>query len=161
VESEEPGGLGFMPDADVLVARFTSTAGLYTGLVYVAVTALAVAVMRGRDDFPLVIGLLVVAWLLFPYTYLLYPWRGCKALAKEPHCVGEIEETVSDECLHARNANVASRYEWSMFTKCIERRDLFVLRIGKKHWMVIPKDAFQSENDVARFREIVTSKIGG
>lgn len=134
---------------------------LWTALIYLAVTAPAIPLMRGTEDFALVVGLLVFAWLLFPYSYFLHPWRCCKALAKEPNFVGEVEMMISDDCLHAANANVGSRYEWSMFTKCIEGRELFVLRIGKKHTMVIPKGALRSADDMARFREIVADKIRG
>lgn len=132
---------------------------VWTALAYLAVTALAIPLMRGTNDFALGAGLLAFVWLLFPYSYFLHPWRYCKGFADEPSFVGEVEMVVSDDCLHGANANVDCRYEWSMFTRCIEGRELFVLRIGKKHTMTIPKGAFESAEDMARFREILASKV--
>lgn len=160
-------------DANAIIIRFSLTSKmlfrahwvlyarriLCVALIYLAVTVLGVLVMRGSDEYPLVITLLIVAWLLFAYSYLLYPWRSCKSWMQEPNMSGEREITVDNECVRGKTDYGEARYEWSMFSLFKERRDLFVLRLGKKQMFVIPKSSFENEDSITRFREILGSKI--
>jgi len=84
-----------------------------------------------------------------------------RGLVKEPNFAGECELTADEDAIRARNGQIESRFEWSSFTRLFELKDLLVLRIGKKHMMVIPEDAFETRNDLARFRDLVNRKIAG
>ena len=134
---------------------------LIVTIVVLAVTAVSILTSWNTTDFAMTCAVWAAIWLLLAHLYVLRPWLHYRGWVREPNVTGECEVKVEADALHAGNARVESRYEWSMFTRRIERGGLFVLRIGKKQMIVIPKSAFASDEDLARFREIVTSKIGG
>lgn len=162
-----------MADADTLTVRFRQTAKILlrgqwalharririVGLLMITSTGIAVVAEWGKNDSALMLGLLGIGWLLVAHAYVLRPWLTYRAFLKEPNMAGELALTFGHECVRAENGTVNSRYDWSAFTKCIEGRDLFVLRLGKKHILVVPKSAFVSNEDMERFREIVASKV--
>jgi len=103
--------------------------------------------------------LLAVGWLLLAYRYILRPWFAYKAFAKEPNLAGGVEVTAARDGIRMKSAKGESRSAWSAFPAFLERPELFVLRLGKKQMIVIPKSAFTSEDDLAKFRQILASNI--
>jgi hypothetical protein len=128
-------------------------------VIFVAATALIVAAEWGEKDAGVMLGLLGLAWLLVLHAYVSRPWLAYRAHLKEPNMAGELKLTFGDDCIRAESGAIRSKYQWSAFTKFIEARDLFVLRIGKRHTMVVPKSAFETAEDMARFRELTASSI--
>jgi len=162
-------------DTDMLTIRFGQTAAmlfrghwaiyarrtLYVALALFVLSIVALAAtLNSPDEFSIVLGACIALWLLLPLAHVLRPWFCFKAWMKEPNMAGEGEITVDDECLRGKTGQGQCCYEWSMFSLFRERRDLFVLRLGKKQMIVIPKSAFASQDDEARFRGILASKIG-
>lgn len=128
------------------------------GLFVLSIVALA-ATLNSPDEFSMVLGACIALWLLLPLAHVLRPWLSYKAWMKEPNMAGGRGITLDHESLRVKTGQLEARYEWSMFTLFRERRDLFVFRLGRKQMIVIPKTAFTSQDDLARFREIVASKI--
>ena len=162
-----------MPETDAVTVRFSLTPKMLlqghlilkgqrialTWLVYLLLTSFCLLATWSRSGFSYVLGVWIALWLLLPYAYLLRPWFVFRGMMKEPNMVGECELVADGDSLRGANGQIQTRYEWSSVSQLVERKDLFVLRIGKKHMMVIPKSAFASQDDMARFRKIVTSKI--
>lgn len=162
-------------DTDAVTVRFVQTAALlvkghwamyarrtlYVGLALFALSIVALAAtMKSSDAFSTVLGVCIGLSILLPAA-LLDPWLRYKRWMKEPNMARERQITVDDACLQISDGTGEARYEWSMFTLLRERRELFVLRLGKMRMFVIPKTAFTTQDDLARFREIVASKIRG
>lgn len=162
-----------MTDSHTVTARFNQTAGLLfkghlvlnrrrillVGIMYLGATAVWFLASRDSDWFHLMLGLSVVIWLLYLHAYLLHPWLYYRAMVNEPNMAGECEVEADDDSFRARNGEVESRFEWSCFTRLIERPDMLVLRVGKKQMIVVPKTSFGSEDDIAHFRGILSRRV--
>jgi hypothetical protein len=130
------------------------------GMACLVYSALAVAATLKKIELSsLMLMGTVILWVVFVSFYLLRPWLSYRSWMKEPGMASEWVITLDDEGLRGSTSIAESRRDWSAFSKLIERRDLFILPVGKMQLLVIPKSAFASQDDLARFREIVTSKI--
>lgn len=138
---------------------FYSRRTLIVGLVVLGMSAFSVATNWRTKDLPLTLAVWTVAWILLGLRYVLGPWLHYRAWVKEPNVGGPCELTVDGDSIKATSNQMKSVYEWSIVTRSAESAGLFVLRIGKKQMMVIPKSSFESEDDLARFRRILASKI--
>jgi hypothetical protein len=161
-------------ERDAIVVTFTPTLQMYyrgylalnkgriirTGAVLLLLSAAGMSLTWTSANFSYALAMAIVLCLILPAEFFLLTWLKLRGLMKEPSLAGEVTMTISDDCLAGKNRSIDSRCEWPMFTKYIERSDTFVLRAGKKHTMVIPKNAFEDQDDLARFRELLASKIG-
>lgn len=71
------------------------------------------------------------------------------------------ELTFSDEGIRARTAKIDSKHAWSLYTKAIEGRDIYLLLYGQDTRMMtaVPKRVFADKDQEYRFRELVTRHI--
>lgn len=132
---------------------------LLVGLVMLAVTAFFVVTSRGSKDFSIVLAIFAVGWLLLIHSHLLRPWLAYKAIERDPNLAASCDIKADHASITMRTGKGTSTLRWSAFPAFIERPELFVLRLGKKQMIVIPKSGFESEEDLARFGEILRSKI--
>ena len=113
----------------------------------------------GTHDFAGMVQLYAALWLTLIGVITLVPWLRYRAWLKEPSLTGDCEVAVDEDCLMTRNGQAQTRYEWSAFTKVIEDRSVFVLRLGKRAMLVIPKSAFTDPDNLSVFRDILDRKI--
>ncbi len=132
---------------------------LIVGLVLLAMSAFSIATNWRTKDLPLTLAIWSAAWIIVGLRYVFVPWLHYRAWAKEPNVGGQCELIVDGDSLKATTNQMRTVYEWSAVTKCVESTGLFVLRIGRKQMMVIPKSGFESEADIARFRQTAAQKI--
>jgi hypothetical protein len=61
--------------------------------------------------------------------------------------------------IHFKTATIDSALAWSFYDSVIEDSAVFLLRNGKSMYSVIPKRAFNTEDELCRFREMVRSRV--
>lgn len=128
--------------------------------VFAAVTAADLLLARGDDDyFKVVLAVFGFLWAFYIFSALMYPVFICRAWMKEPGLASPSELTADDTGIFAKNPQMETAYQWSGFTKFAESRGLFALSLGKRMLMVVPKDSFENEADVARFRDLLNRNI--
>jgi hypothetical protein len=71
------------------------------------------------------------------------------------------ELTFSHEGITVKTPKIDSKLAWSLYTKVIEGRQMYLLIYGKETRMMtaVPKRAFTDNNQENRFRELVTQHI--
>jgi len=69
--------------------------------------------------------------------------------------------TFSDEGITVKTSQIDSKTAWSLYTKVIEGRDMYLLLYGKETRMMtaVPKRAFTSNDQEQLFRELVTRHV--
>jgi hypothetical protein len=69
--------------------------------------------------------------------------------------------TFSEEGIHGKSSQIDSKMAWSLYTKVLEGRDMYVLLYGKDTRMMtaVPKRAFSSNEQEQLFRELVSQHI--
>ena len=103
---------------------------------------------------------IVVAWLCMPHAYILAPWLHFRAVLRHPPCDSEGQLTFSDNGVHLKDRYADSQCEWAVFTRFIEGRSLFVLVLGRRGFIAIPKGVFASDTDRAQFRDMARRSAG-
>lgn len=132
---------------------------MWLGLYGLLLTFLWAFTFRGTDDSRTFGMLVVVFWLACVINWFVSPVMKVRAMLKEPNFAGECELVAEDDHLLAKNGSMETRYDWSSFSKFMERESLLFIQLGKRSFIAIPKSAFDTEDDLARFRGIVTRKI--
>jgi len=71
------------------------------------------------------------------------------------------ELTFSDEGIQVKTSQIDSKMAWSLYTKVVEGRDMYLLLYGKDTRMMtaVPKRVFSSNDQEQLFRELVTRHI--
>jgi len=71
------------------------------------------------------------------------------------------ELTFSDEGIKVKTPQIDSKLAWSLYTKIIEGRDMYVLIYGNETRTMtpVPKRAFLNEDQEKRFRELIARHI--
>jgi YcxB-like protein len=71
------------------------------------------------------------------------------------------ELTFSDEGVQVKTSQIDSKMAWSLYTKVVEGRDMYLLLYGKDTRMMtaVPKRVFSSNDQEQLFRELVTRHI--
>ncbi len=62
--------------------------------------------------------------------------------------------------IHFRTKSIDSRLTWDHYTRVLEDERLWLLVYGTRMYSVIPKRAFKSNEEVARFRRLIDKNIG-
>lgn len=163
-----------MSNSDLITIRFTHDAKLLLkghwvlygrntrsaiGGFLFATAVVLYATWNRPQELGMVLRFLPLLWALMLYLYLLQPWLSYKQWVQQPNVRGEREVTVDKKALTMRAGQGEARYAWSAFRLYRERPEFFVLRLGKKQMIVIPKSGFANEADMARFRRILSEKI--
>lgn len=163
-----------MSNSDLVTIRFThdakllfkghwalygrNTVNAIGGLLFATVVILY-ATRNRPQELGLVVRVGPILWALMLYAYLLQPWLSYRKWVQQPNVRGEREIAVDDTALKMKGNQRQVRYAWSAFTLHKERPEFFVLRLGKKQMIVIPKSGFANDADLARFRRILSNKI--
>jgi len=71
------------------------------------------------------------------------------------------EVTFSSEGVFVKTIQIDSKLAWSLYTKAIEGREMYLMMYGKDTRMMtaVPKRAFKSRDEEIQFRELVTRHI--
>lgn len=71
------------------------------------------------------------------------------------------ELTFSDEGIKVKTPQIDSKLAWSLYTKAIEGRDMYVLIYGNetRTMTAVPKRAFLNQDQENRFRELIARHI--
>src|ERR1043166_1240656 len=71
------------------------------------------------------------------------------------------EITFSDEGVKLKTSQIDSKMAWSLYTRVVEGRDMYLLFYGKDTRMMtsVPKRAFTSNDQEQLFRELITRHI--
>ena len=71
------------------------------------------------------------------------------------------ELTFSDEGIKVKTPQIDSKLAWSLYTKVVEGRDMYVLIYGNetRTMTAVPKRAFVNEDQENRFRELIARHI--
>ena len=113
------------------------------------------------DGFALVITLILV---IFFDIFLVY--NGLVTIPRQyyrgdPKFREKYQVTFSDECVVVKTFQIDSKLAWSLYTKVIEGRDMYLLMYGKDLRMMtaVPKRVFKSSDEEMQFRTLVSRHI--
>jgi hypothetical protein len=65
----------------------------------------------------------------------------------------------SEQGIHYTTETIDSQFEWPMFTKVLKGPDQFLLYHGKNQFIIIPKRAFRSTEDLNSFDLLLTKVV--
>lgn len=132
---------------------------MFVGLWGVALSVLWLFAYRGTDDSN-TMGIAVLAfWLSYALGFFVLPVVRLKAFLREPNLAGECLIAVSEDGLVGRNGNMETRYQWKSFSRFVETSHLLFLQIGRKHFITIPKAAFDDQDELTRFTDILSRNL--
>lgn len=80
-------------------------------------------------------------------------WKGL------PNLHHPIRVEVNEEILKFKTINSESITQWQLYTKAVETKNLFMLYRAKTVFYMIPKRAFDSDEPVDEFRELLRNNI--
>jgi len=133
-------------------------------LVVICVLALIVALMMSMllaDMFALVITLVMV--ILFDIVLV---YNGLVVLPRrfyrgDPKFREKYQVTFSSEGVVVKTFQIDSKLAWSLYTKVIEGREMYLLMYGKDLRMMtaVPKRVFRSREEEMEFRGLVSRHI--
>lgn len=142
---------------------FQSRQGMIRLVVVCALSLVAALMMTMflADMFALVITLIFVIFFdifLFYNALVTIPrqyYRGDPKFREMYHV------TFSDECVAVRTFQIDSKLAWSLYTKVIEGREMYLLMYGKDLRMMtaVPKRVFRSRDEEMQFRTLVSRHI--
>ena len=152
--------LMFTRPSFLILLALTGGAVLY-GIYFVIINAGTmgfVAALLSQVPF-LVLGLVpVVLWLSLRR-------QGARILARQQATGERIRYAFSDDGFAQRvtSAEETSEHsgEWDTFSRALETPSDFLLLLPKQGGVFIPKSSFDSESDVARFRDILRRNMEG
>gem|GEM_PF-6662271 len=81
-------------------------------------------------------------------------WKKQAPSVREP-----VEIEILEECLASKSISYKSLVHWHGFTKFIETPKLFILYEGKMLTKVVPKRAFERNEKIQEFRDLLNEKI--
>lgn len=129
-------------------------------LVPTIVSILCAILIRSDDTLSkIMMYLFVIYWLFVLWEWVIAPLHTFRIWLKEPSFADGCDIVADENCFFAHNNQMETKYEWSSFTKWAESKSLFVLKIGKRMFTVIPKNAFSSEDDEQQFRQLLEKNI--
>lgn len=98
-------------------------------------------------------GVALLELLVFGWMYVQVPNRTWKRLDPDR---GTTRFEFTEEDVHVRTDRTDAVNRWSVYSDTLETKDTYLLRIGdRRSYAVIPKRAFRSPQDEARFRMLV------
>jgi len=78
-----------------------------------------------------------------------------RAFKNSPKYVSEIKVLFTDNNIVTENAAGKSELNWSIYNKFIENKDYFLLYLSNNSFSIIPKRAFQKNEDLDDFRNML------
>lgn len=72
---------------------------------------------------------------------------------------GEYNFDFSNEGIHYTSNKIDSQFQWSMFTKVVKGSEHFLIYYGRNQFIIIPKRAFKSAEDLELFNELLKEHI--
>ncbi len=110
---------------------------------------------------PVVMVIMLVPILLV-YQWVWVPLRLGHKVWQHDRFRSETVWRISDDKIWVKNQYVESKFDWGMFCKVIETRDLYLLiyTVNKKTFQFIPRRAFESEEQESSFRHLVQRNVG-
>lgn len=91
--------------------------------------------------------------VLYAALFATAPARAWKKAT--PGLRGQQVIEFSDAGVHAQSTNSESESRWAMYTRTVQLDDLYLLGVTGNKFILIPRRAFASPDDEARFRAIV------
>ena len=132
--------------------------------VFISLLALGSLMMLsliGADSFVLLFTLVVI--ILLPILMLnnLLSRTPQRFFRSNKHFQDRYDISFSDEGVAIRTPEIDSKLAWSLYTKAVEGRDLYLLVYGRDMRMMtaVPKRAFRSNEDEKLFRHLIVSHI--
>jgi len=80
---------------------------------------------------------------------------------RNPKFMGKYHLAFSESGIEFKTASLESKLAWTHYTRFLEDRDVALLIYGVRMYTVIPRRAFASEADHARFRSLVDEHVSG
>ncbi len=119
--------------------------------------------LSGNFNQPLLWVIPIVFLLSLVYLYVLSPILVGLRVGRNPKLQSETIGTASSEQLALKNANVDTKMAWDNFMKAVETRHYFLLMYGvnRRMFQFIPKRAFESEEKLDAFRDLLNLYIPG
>jgi hypothetical protein len=87
--------------------------------------------------------------------FMRFAWKNQSNAAREP-----VEIEVLEEGISKKAENYQSFVRWPIFSKFIETPNLFILCEGKSLMHIIPKRAFESNEQIQAFKTRLNEKMG-
>jgi hypothetical protein len=78
---------------------------------------------------------------------------------REPKFRDEYRLTFTSEGIHFRTENIDSNLKWDLYSRVLTTPKSWILYYGKDQFTVIPKRAFASDEEKARFNELLFLKV--
>lgn len=116
---------------------------------------------RGDEQFAAWMWVNIVWFLLLCAILYLSPVIRIRKMLKEPNLAGSWTITADNQGLFAKGEQADGTYKWSAFSKFVETPRALVLRLGKAHFVAIPKAAFADESRLKAFASLLKSNIPG
>jgi hypothetical protein len=133
------------PKIDRIVAAVLVLAGVFL---------ISSAGLRWWTVIPFVLAALEWFNLLSPRPLIIRYWFRNNPKFKETYHL-----TFDDSGIQFRTNSIDARIAWDQYSKVLENDRLWLLVYGSRMYTVIPKRAFVSEDQIARFRSLVTEQI--
>ena len=97
------------------------------------------------------------------YIYIVSPYLVGMRVGRNPKLQSETSGTATAEQLALQNTNIDSKMSWDNFIRSVETRHYFLLIYGinKRMFQFIPKRAFESEEKIDAFRDLLRLKVTG
>jgi len=113
------------------------------------------------DQMPLGWLFLLPLPLCILYIAVYLPMMWSRQARRTPKMMAEMSWQVDDQQVVIRNAQQETRMDWAKWERCVEleRYFLFFLAENKRMFQFVPKRAFQSPEQLAAFRELVSRKL--
>jgi hypothetical protein len=131
--------------------------GLVSGL-----TWLLFSLSANREDaFVFVLPALIMPFGLVVLFLIVTPIVMASQAAKNKTLTSELRWEASTAGLHVAGANTDTLLNWGLFKDVLETKSYFLLvfRDRRKLFQMIPKRAFATPEDQARFRELANMRI--
>lgn len=112
-------------------------------------------------------GLMAFIVLLFcisilVFAFVISPGKIRRLLQEDPAASAEVTVSIDHQGLHTQSPNALNEKEWKDFYQLLETNAVFMLlgREKRASFQVLPKRAFASQEDEAKFKALATEKLG-
>jgi hypothetical protein len=133
------------PKVDKVAAALLALAGVF--LIWVAG-------VRWWTILPFILAVLEWFNLLSPRPLVIKYW-----FRKNPKFKERYHLTFDKSGIQFRTDSIDARIAWDHYSKVLENDRLWLLVYGSRMYTVIPKRAFENENQARRFRQLVAKRI--
>ena len=107
-----------------------------------------------KGTFSLFIGIFFCPYFnLFQGYFITRAWRS------QPSLREAMNLNITQEGLDCKAETYESKVQWQIFVKFLETKNVFMLYQAEALFNIIPKRAFNSDEEIEEFREILSAKI--